>query len=569
MQPKKLLKEEDLTDQQKDIINELGNLVVIANPGSGKTSTLAFKIKNILETLPVYKGVVAISFTNKASDELEERVKSYTSNYKNSTFSTFDKFIINTIIRPYCIQLFGMYKKEPNTEKIDSEVLQTIVKDKGIEIRKVPSIDDLKDTDIQLFKTLFIEGVIVLENAGILALYLIRNSPACRKYLKARFSHFIVDEYQDTDEVQYKIFCEFVNMGIIGIAVGDINQSIFKFTGKDPKYLLELSASTDFKTYPLTINHRSPQSIIDYSIRLLSNGYEFEKEDKPKIIHTFIQGTQKDIASWLNRSIEATMTKLDISKRKEVAILVKGYATGNLIHDSLKLKHKYYLSTPLDEDSSLWGGVFKKILELVFNNHNKKYELIEKYLDISLHRNKVVSIIGKLRLLNELALNSPDKLKANLDVFIEIATMFFPNANNGYAVDKLKSVLSNNAYLDCYKQAEDDEIQLLTLHKSKGLEFELVYHLDLYEYIMPQRNFNPGESEYLDYFQDLNLHYVGITRAKKACIMITSSKRINAKNQVLSAKDSEFLTLNNLDAFRINFHQSLLLGTGQMKIHGK
>ena len=63
----------------------------------------------------------------------------------------------------------------------------------------------------------------------------------------------------------------------------------------------------------------------------------------------------------------------------------------------------------------------------------------------------------------------------------------------------------------------DNEIQLLTLHKAKGLEFDIVFHLNLYQWILPQYK---G-----DYSQDLNLHYVGITRAKKCCVLCTSTHR--------------------------------------------
>ena len=94
----------------------------------------------------------------------------------------------------------------------------------------------------------------------------------------------------------------------------------------------------------------------------------------------------------------------------------------------------------------------------------------------------------------------------------------------------------------------------MTLHKSKGLEFDLVIHLDLYEWILPSKqagaNNDFNNPVYPSYIQDLNLHYVGLTRAIKACILFTSTKRTNHKNQIKNARDSEFLSLNGVEKLR-------------------
>ena len=82
----------------------------------------------------------------------------------------------------------------------------------------------------------------------------------------------------------------------------------------------------------------------------------------------------------------------------------------------------------------------------------------------------------------------------------------------------------------------------LDLHKAKGLEFDVVFHLDLYRWIMPMYK---G-----DYVQDLNLHYVGITRAKECCVVCTSSERHSTKGR-RDAEDSEFVHINGLESMRI------------------
>ena len=100
------------TPDQEKIIEFNGNCVVIAKPGTGKTLTLAYKIRKELATLPPYKGVIAISFTNKASDELEHRSLSTGIKRKNSFFGTIDKFFLAEIIRPFGERILGKPTQE-------------------------------------------------------------------------------------------------------------------------------------------------------------------------------------------------------------------------------------------------------------------------------------------------------------------------------------------------------------------------------------------------------------------------------------------------------------------------
>lgn len=89
----------------------------------------------------------------------------------------------------------------------------------------------------------------------------------------------------------------------------------------------------------------------------------------------------------------------------------------------------------------------------------------------------------------------------------------------------------------------------MTLHKSKGLEFDMVIHLDLYNWVFPTRQFtgNFNDEVFSDWDQDLNLHYVGITRARKWCVLVSSDKRLNAQNQIKSADDSQFYGIPGLE----------------------
>ena len=93
------------TQEQQNIIDYPGNTVVTAKPGSGKTYTVVEKIGKVLTLLPDYKGVIAISFTNKASDELKKRCNRKGISAKQSFFGTIDKFYISQIIIPFASHL--------------------------------------------------------------------------------------------------------------------------------------------------------------------------------------------------------------------------------------------------------------------------------------------------------------------------------------------------------------------------------------------------------------------------------------------------------------------------------
>ncbi len=83
-------------------------------------------------------------------------------------------------------------------------------------------------------------------------MYILENVPGAMQYIKARYSHIIIDEYQDCGEIQDKVFIKLVESGLTGIAVGDINQAIYGFTKRFPKYLIALMKRDDFARFELS-----------------------------------------------------------------------------------------------------------------------------------------------------------------------------------------------------------------------------------------------------------------------------------------------------------------------------
>jgi len=525
--------EHEPTPEQNKIIEETSNCVVIAKPGSGKTFTIAFKIRRILIDLPPYKGIAAISFTNKASDELEYRSLPRGVDRKNSFFGTIDKFFISEIIIPFGDRVFGSSNREIS-----------VVELKDINLPEYPEYNPNR-ADVEnrsFFRKLFLDGKILLDKIGFLALSIFNNSSACRRYLKARYTHIIVDEYQDCDVWQHKLFMELVNLGLIGIAVGDLDQSIFAFADKSSTFLASLAReNSKFKTYVLTANHRCHLSIVNYSMKIIAENYQPQPVEEIRVLYKCISGSEIEIAQWLTKSIPVLACRYNIDKLNKVGILFKNRQTGMVIHNNIGLPHKPIIITPLDGDSSLWGSVFRKVLIWAFNTEQTKYEFTEQYLNLSFQEKAFLKIMGILYNL-ENTISRGQTLINHIDQFKQVAQIIYPNAHNTSALANLRAVLDDGKLLASFLPPADNEIQLLTLHKAKGLEFDIVFHLNLYQWVLPQYK---G-----DYSQDLNLHYVGITRAKKCCVLCTSTHR-QQNGQIIPANPSEFLGLNSVEQLRL------------------
>ncbi|WP_338099996.1 UvrD-helicase domain-containing protein [Methanolapillus africanus] len=251
------------TPEQEKIINESGNIVVTAKPGSGKTFTIIEKIKIISDSLLSYQGVIAISFTQKSSYELSIRSKRREIPKKKSFYGTIDGFCINEIIRPFSKHF---------TNQINLFEVKTTLNDYPIykELKSLENVnEEVSQSNMDLLSQSLKEGHIFLDICGETALFILNNVPACLEYLKSRYTHIFIDEYQDCGEAQDAIFKKLVNAGIIGVAVGDLDQAIYAFSNRYSKFLSSLMSNPNFKHFKLTENRRCHKSISDYSLALM------------------------------------------------------------------------------------------------------------------------------------------------------------------------------------------------------------------------------------------------------------------------------------------------------------
>lgn len=539
------------TDIQRTIIEHDGNTVVLASPGSGKTFVLSEMIKRVIkkDDMLLYQGVIAISYTRKASSNLKHRTLGDGATQKNSFFGTIDNFCLTQIILPFGNYVFGHPSKE--LEIIGGGDLPKEEKQKFIWINSIhPDYESIDESQFSKLAGLFLAGYVLVESLELLALYIIRNCKACENFLKARFKYIFIDEFQDADTYTNSIFLDLVDMGITGVAVGDENQSIFGFAHKNSKYIRALKENPAFSEFTLNKNFRCAIPIINYSNRLLDSNSKILDTTDDAVFLIRVGGSEESIASFIDNNIEKIRHCWSVSDNSKIAILVKNGRTQDIINNSLETPHRLVETTILDMDLNPRSRLFALLLHFYFDESIPFLSILDDFVDyetMSLHEKKCLYDESvKIRSCN-------DNFDCLSKYFNQIADILLPKIGVGASLKKLSEVMSNDRALSSYKPVNANELQLMTLHKSKGLEFDVVFHLNVCEWELPIKIPKDGDFDnliYPDWEQDIDLHYVGITRAKKACIMIRGTKRTNGNGDLKKAEDSEFLNINGLSSLR-------------------
>ncbi|MGU5539488.1 UvrD-helicase domain-containing protein, partial [Aeromonas hydrophila] len=204
--------------EQTQAIQCTSNMVIMARPGSGKTSVLSCKVRNLVSELRSHQGVIAISFTNKASDELERRSKADAFDVKGSFFGTIDEFCLREIVFPFTRQLIPVATPTKTVKVMElPETVRLMLPATPIQNGTVENTAEF----LPFLQAALALGFVPLETVGMLAHYVVEQSPACQNYLVARYSAVYIDEYQDSGYFQHQLFLKLKSLGLTAVAVGD------------------------------------------------------------------------------------------------------------------------------------------------------------------------------------------------------------------------------------------------------------------------------------------------------------------------------------------------------------
>ncbi len=517
--------------EQQLAIDHKGNCVITARPGSGKTFTVVQKMLSAEKECLDYQGLIAISFTNKASNELKSRCKAKGFCNSNSYFGTIDSFCLREIIYPFAAHY--------DSSIADISVVEEYPDDSDLRLLEEPqALPSEKEADLVL--SALIRGEISLKSIGRVASFILNAVPGSKRYLQAKYTHIYIDEYQDCGMYQHLIFTLLVReLGLSGTAVGDIDQAIYGFAGKSERYLMELARADDFEHFEITQNHRCHRAISQYSLKYLGFPAEELLSNERRVFEISLQGDEEEIAKAISEHIEGICSYFDVGERREVAVLASANKTLDRISSNLSIPYRRQAETILDKGYSKWRALFCDLLRLLLSPNPFPAEFVNDYYGFEPCRQRT-ALLQKIEALTQIR---PGQYSENIGLFKEIAMICVPDDDDAAALDSLLSVVSDQTLLrEAYGPAKPDEINLMTYHKSKGLEFDVVICLETYEYVIPRYNSTAEEER-----QAINMLYVGVTRAKKACLILLGTSRHNASGDKKPAKPSPLLTRNGVN----------------------
>ena len=281
---------DQLNDQQREavLINE-GSLLVFAGAGSGKTRVITTKIAYAIDQLGVkpYR-ILAVTFTNKACKEMQDRVVSMIGDAGQGVMiRTFHSFGV------WLLRKYGhMVGLDPNFKIYDDEdsvnlLCQAFPDDNKKEIagyyKKIAVLKDRMEKPNKLDERLcryYREYEQSLKRTGnvdfadmiIKSIELLENNPAVKEEIHRRFSMILVDEYQDSNKAQFLLLKQIVGPQTFICAVGDDDQSIYRFRGAEVKNILSFpKAFSNTKKVVLGTNYRCTESILNVAKDVIDN----------------------------------------------------------------------------------------------------------------------------------------------------------------------------------------------------------------------------------------------------------------------------------------------------------
>ena len=344
---------EGLNDKQAEaVLHTKGPLLVLAGAGSGKTRVLTTSIANLIDNEGIDpRNILAITFTNKAANEMKDRVASLLNmDVSHLWIGTFHS-ICARILRMN-IEKIGYSSNFTIYDTNDQRTLiKEIIKDLGykdeISVRDAQNlISSLKNKSISLGEFLKIDGYYRNKNEyyEIYRLYekrkfeynsldfddliekaleIFRKDQQVLEYYQKKFEYVFVDEYQDTNTSQYELIKYFAGYHNNVIVVGDADQSIYSFRGADISNILNFEKDfKDARLIKLEQNYRSTSNILDTANSLIENN--IKRKDK----NLWTANGSGDEVLYKNNSVESEESKFVVDEIK--SLINSGYSYGDI-----------------------------------------------------------------------------------------------------------------------------------------------------------------------------------------------------------------------------------------------
>lgn len=600
-------------EQARAVTHGDGPLLILAGAGSGKTKTLTHRIAYLIGELKVFPSrILAVTFTNKAAKEMRQRLAQLLGeNADNRQFMPW----VGTF-HSICVRMLRMDGANIGLDKRfliydtddQASLMKQIMKargltDKDIKPRAVLSVisnakNEMRSAEDfsmsargpreQKIAELFFAYEKALKKAAALdfddlltkTVELLQNSPEIRQKWQRQFEYILIDEYQDTNAVQYALIKLLVNERRNLCVVGDDAQSIYSFRGADYKNILNFERDFPGTTVvKLEQNYRSTGAILGLANSLIQ--HNIHRTDKnlwtangdgadPKLWQLY---SESEEALAIANEIQAQIT--NGRQYGDVAVLYRTNAQSYAIERALRQSYIPYkivgglrfldravikdvlaylrlLYQPSDRVSFLRivntpkrgiGAVsMAKFLEWNAASGRDIISgllVVEEADNLTARAKRPLLELGKI--LEELQQEIDDSPAELIEKIIrQTGYGDFINDGTPQADERMENigvlVAEAKAYVDVATFLEemslmssadataDQQVTLMTLHAAKGLEFPVVFLAGLEEGILPHaRVFDSGKAD--DIEEERRLCYVGVTRAREELFISCANSR--------------------------------------------
>lgn len=617
---------EELNEEQKKaVLHTEGPLLIVAGAGSGKTKVLTSKVAYLIEKKNVLpSNILAITFTNKAAKEMKERMYNLIGNkMKDATICTFHSFGWR-ILKEYCTEIG--YQK--NISILDSDdcltVIKKILKDKNYDAKiynpKVirSKISNCKNEMIdpnEYMKTAYTEEERVAANVYksyekklfknnsvdfddllVLPILIFESKKEILSYFQDKYKYLLIDEYQDTNVVQYKLSKMLASKNKNICVVGDSDQSIYSFRGANYRNILNFEKDyNNATTITLNINYRSSVEILECANCVISNNkervekklishigekeeikysvYDDQKQEANSVIQEIVKLNESGIAyndmaiiyrtNAQSRVLEESILKYRIPytvvgsyffyNRKEIKDLLSYLRVINNYKDDINITR--IINVP---KRKIGTKTVNNLLELSNNNNSCIFDELSGRNELEFKK-IIVSMIEKEKelkltelidyVLEKSGMRKELKSEKNLDAEIRLENLeefksitkefelVNPEGNLSDFLNELTLVSDVSEY-----ENETDKLSLLTIHAVKGLEYKVVFLVGLEEEVFPHINSIRENS----IEEERRLCYVAITRAKEK-LYISHAKRRLLYGDYKTSKMSRFIDEMNIE----------------------
>ncbi|OEY86719.1 DNA helicase II [Wolbachia pipientis] len=595
-------------EQHSAMINIDGPLLILAGAGTGKTRTITARIAHIINNYYAFpEQILAVTFTNKAAAEMGSRVFKLT-NVNVPWLGTFHA-IAAKILRKHA-ELVGL-NHNFFIIGIDEQlqIIKSIMNDVGTLMEKYstvvnaiqkwkekyPETVEFKSDLISKVYYKYQERLKFLNSVdfGDLLLYNIEifsQHDEILSYYQNKFKYIMVDEYQDTNTIQY-VWLKYLAQTHSNICcVGDDDQSIYSWRGAEVENILRFS--DDFKnatTVKLERNYRSTFHILSAASRIISNN----KARLGKSLWTQSTGGDKInlVKLWDSRAearfISEQILKLNKYKFSDIAVLVRATFQTRVLEEyfiKYSIPYKMISGMKFYERQEI-KDIIAYLRLIINNNDDLAFERIinrpkrgigtttlkKIYTVASDHR---ISFFEAAQILIADD-QATERVKRSLDDFINKIKLWQKVINTRALHDFVGSIVAQSGYIEMLEEdgatgvtrienvrelisslknfenaliflehislvmevdnmKDDDNVYVMTLHAAKGLEFPCVFLPGWEEGLFPhQRSFDDRSGKALE--EERRLAYVGITRAKeKLTVSYVDKREINNQWQTMS-----------------------------------